>query len=74
MKLKSLMMLTSLLLVNSLSDSDYIMVYVSNSYCTDNVVPANSSQRLLIEKCIADKLNVTSLNITVGTGYEQFNK
>ena len=58
--MNSLMKLTSLLLVETLSDSDYIMVNIANTSCTDSVVPANLLQRQLIEKCIATNLNVTS--------------
>ena len=74
MKLKLLMKLTSLLLVETLSHSDHIMVYVSNTFCIDNVVPANSSQRQLIETCIVTKFHVTSLNITVSAAYERFKR
>ena len=59
--MKSLMMLTSLLLVETLSDSDHIMVYVANTNCTDGIVSANSSHQLIIENCIDTKLDVTSV-------------
>ena len=52
----SLMKLTSLLLIETLSDSDYIMVYVGNVSCTDGIVPAGSSQRLTIQQCIVNNL------------------
>ena len=58
----SLMKLTSLLLVETLSDSDYIMVYVGNVSCTDGIVSATLLIRLTIEKCIVNNLNVTSTN------------
>ena len=58
--MKSLMKLTSLLLIETLSDSDYIMVNLSNTKCTDGVIPASSSQRQLTEYCITTKLNATS--------------
>ena len=51
-KMESLMKLTSVVLVETLSDSDYIMVYVFNKKCTVDFAPANSLQRQLIEKCI----------------------
>ena len=56
----SLMKLTSLLLVETLSDSDYIMVYVGNVNCTDGIVPATLFNRLSIEKYIVNNLNVMS--------------
>ena len=68
------MKLTSLLLVETLSHSDYIMVYVSNTYCTDNVVPANSSQKQLIEMCIANKLDVTSVGINLNALCQDINR
>ena len=55
----SLMKLTSLLLVETLSDSDYIMVYVGNVNCTDGIVSADLSHRLTIEQCIVNG-NVTA--------------
>ena len=61
----SLMKLTSLLLVETLSQSDHIMVYVSDSYCTDNIVNASLSQKELIKRCIATKLDVTYINISI---------
>ena len=76
--MKSLMMLTSLLLVETLSDSDYIMVYVDNINCTDKIVPANLLQQQLIEKCIVTKLDVMitseDININVCTAYQEFNR
>ena len=71
--MKSLMKLTSLLLVETLSDSDYVMVYVSNKICTDNLVPANSS-RQLIEICIATKLDITSVRINSSTVCQEFHR
>jgi len=68
--MKSLMKLTSLLLVETLSNSDYIMVYVANNkICTDTIVPASSSQRLVIEQCIANELDVTLMDIDVCAAY-----
>ena len=61
------MKLTSLLLVETLSDSDYIMVNIANRRCTDNVVPASSSQRDLIEHCIDTQFDVTSVGINLST-------
>ena len=72
--MKSLMMLTSLLLIETLSHSDYIMVNVANTRCTDGVVPASSSLRKSVEHCIATNLNVTLMNITVCPAYEMFNR
>ena len=64
----SLMKLTSLLLVETLSDSDYIMVYVGNVNCTDGIVPATSLMRLTIERCIVNNLDViSSMNINVNS-------
>ena len=61
--MRSLMKLTSLLLVETLSPTDYIMVNVSNTKCTDNIVLANSSQQQLIEVCIANEHDVNSVDI-----------
>ena len=73
--MKSLMKLTSLLLVETLSHSDFIMVNVSNINCTDSVVSANSSQRHLIKKCIAARLeNLTSVNINPNDACYEFNR
>ena len=54
------MKLTSLLLVETLSDSDYIMVYVGNVNCTVGIVPATLLNRIAIVKCIVNNLNVIS--------------
>ena len=74
----SLMKLTSLLLVETLSDSDYIMVHVykANVYvnCTNGTVPANSSQRLTIERCIVNNLNVTSADSKVKCLCQEFDR
>ena len=65
--MKSLMELTSLLFVETLSDSDHIKVYVANNSsanCTGEIhgaaVSATISQRFMIEKCIDKNLNATS--------------
>ena len=55
------MKLTSLLLLETLSHSDYIMVNVTNISCTDNFAPADSLHRQLIEHCIATNLRGASL-------------
>ena len=67
----SLMKLTSLLLIETLSHSDYIMVNVSNESCTDNAVLASSSQKQLIEMCIIDKLDVTPVSINLNSVYQE---
>ena len=72
--MKSLMTLTSLLLVETLSDSDYIMVYVSDVNCTNLIVQATLSQRLIIENCIVNNLNVTSVDINVKSLYQEFDR
>ena len=73
--MKSLMKLTSLLLLETLSDSDYIMVYVANTNCTDKIVPATLSQRWSIEKCIETNLNVISVGISYVSGVcQEFNR
>ena len=72
--MKSLMKLTSLLLIETLSHSDHIMVYASNVSCTDSVVIASSSQRVLIEKCIDAKLDVLSSNINLCAVCQEFHR
>ena len=73
--MKSLMKLTSLLLVETLSNSDYIMVYAASTNCTDKIVSATSSQRWSIEKCIETKLNVISVDISYVSGVcQEFNR
>ena len=72
--MKSLMKLTSLLLIETLSYSDYIMVNVANTSCTDNVVPANSSQQLLIEMCIATKLEPKSVGINLTAVWQEIKR
>ena len=71
----SLMKLTSLLLVKTLSHSDYIMVYdyVANASCTSNVVPANFQQRQTIERCIDTKQYETN-NISLSAACQKFNR
>ena len=68
--MKSLMELTSLLFVETLSDSDHIKVYLVNNIsanCTGEIhgttVSATISQRFVIEKCIDKNLNVTSVDM-----------
>ena len=68
------MNLTSLLLVETLSHSDYIMVNVANTSCTDDVVPANSSQRQLIESCIDTQFHVTLVDINLSAIWQKFNR
>ena len=65
--MKSLMELTSLLLVETLSDSDHIKVYVvvneSSASCTgeiNRICTATLSHRFMIERCIVNNLNVKS--------------
>ena len=73
--MKSLMTLTSLLLVETLSDLDYIMVNVSNINCTSGIVPATLSQRLIIEKCILNNVDVTLVNdINMKTSCQEFDR
>ena len=68
------MKLTLLLLVETLSDSDYIMVYNygANGTCTDNVVPANSSQRQFIQSCVG--ANPETVNISLCAACQHFNR
>ena len=68
------MKLTSLLLIETLSDSDYIMVNISNTNCTKGVVPANSLQRKLIEHCIDTQFDVTSVSINSSTVCQRINR
>ena len=68
------MKLTSLLLVETLSDSDYIMVNIANTNCTDGVVPASSSQQQLIERCIATQFDVTLDGINSSTICQRINR
>ena len=72
--MKSLMKLTSILLLESLSHSDYIMVYVSNVNCTENVVSANSSQRQLLEHCVHTQLDVAVVDINPNALYNKFHR
>ena len=69
------MKLTSLLLIETLSDSDYIMVYVGNVNCTDGIVQAHS-HRLTIVKCIVNNLNAISevIMINVKQLCQDFNR
>ena len=70
--MKSLMKLTSLLLVETLSHSDYIMVNVANTNCTDSIVPAGSSKRHLLEECIDAKLDIISVGINPKAVCQEF--
>ena len=69
--MKFLMKLTSLLLVETLSHSDYIMIYAANEKFTENVVKVSSINQQLIARNISN-LDVTSLNITVSEKCETF--
>ena len=69
--MKSLMKLTSLLLLETLSDSDYIMVYGANEIFTDNLVKVSSVKQQLIVRYIPH-LDVTSVRITVPDMCEAF--
>ena len=72
--MKSLMKLTSLLLVETLSDSDYIMVNIADTNCTYGVVQASSSQRKLIELCIDTQFDVISVGINSSTICQRINR
>ena len=73
--MNSLMKLTSLLLVETLSDSDYIMVNIANTSCTNGVVvPANLSQRQSIENCIATKLELKSVGINLTVVWQEIRR
>ena len=67
------MMLTSHLLIETLSDSDYIMVNVSNTNCTDKFMPVNSSRQLM-KQCVDAKLDITSVGISLCVAYQEFNR
>ena len=69
--MKSLMKFTSLLLLETLSDSDYIMVYTANEIFTDNLVKVNSMKQQLIARHIS-KPDVTALKISVSDMCETF--
>ena len=73
--MKLLMKLTSHLLIETLSDSDYIMVYVSNTKCnkTDNLIPVNSSSRQLIDYCVDAELDITTV-ISLCAACKEFNR
>ena len=72
---RSLMKLTSLLLVETLSNSDYIMVYDygANGSCAEHIVPAKSSQKQFIQHCVVAELSVTD-NVSLSAAYEKFNR
>ena len=59
------MKLTSLLLVETLSHLDYIMVYVSNESYIRDVVLANLSQKQSIKIFITNKLDVMPVSINL---------
>ena len=69
--MKSLMKLTSLLIVETLSDSDYIMVYGVNDNFTNNPAKVSSLEQQLIARRISE-LNVTALKISVSDVCETF--
>ena len=73
--MESLMKLTSLLLIETLSDSDYIKVHVANANCTDEFVQATLEEKDSIANCITTKLNVTgtSADIDVYPASQEFN-
>ena len=75
MCMESLMKLTSLLLIETLSDNDYIKVLVANASCADTLVPANLEEKDSIANCITTKLNVTgtSADIDVYAASQEFN-
>ena len=68
------MKLTSHLLLETLSDSDYIMVNVSDTSCTDHFIQVNSYSRQLIEHCVNDKLDNTSFGISLHASCQEFNR
>ena len=75
MCMESLMKLTSLLLIETLSDNDHIKVHVANASCTDVFVKATLEEKDSIANCITTKLNVigTSADIDVYASSEEFN-
>ena len=72
--MESLMKLTSLLLIETLSDTDYIKVHVANASCADTFVQATLEEKDSIANCVTTKLNVTgtSANIDVYTASQEF--
>ena len=74
--MESLMKLTSLLLIETLSDYDYIKVHVADASCTNNTfVQAKVKDKDSIANCITTKLNVTltSADIDVYAASKEFN-
>ena len=73
--MESLMKLTSLLLMETLSDDDYIKVHVANASCVDTFVQAKLEEKDSLANCIATKLNVTgtSADINVYAASQEFN-
>ena len=72
--MESLMKLTSLLLIETLSDNDYIKVHVANASCADTFVQATLEGKDSIANCITTKLNVsgTSADIDVYAASQEF--
>ena len=73
--MESLMKLTSLLLIETLFDYDYIKVHVANASCADAFVQAKLEEKDSIANCITTKLNVigTSADIDVYAASREFN-
>ena len=69
MCMESLMKLTSLLLIETLSDTDYIKVYVANASCTDEFAEATLEEKDAIANCITTKLNVTGISADIDYVY-----
>ena len=72
--MEPLMKLTSLLLIETLSDFDYIKVVVVNASCTDTFVQAKLEEKVSIANCITTKLNVTgtSADIDMYAAFQEF--
>ena len=73
--MESLMKLTALLLIETLSDYDYIKVHVANTSCTNTFVQATLEEKDPIANCITTKFNVTgtSADIDVYAASQEFN-
>ena len=67
--MEPLMKLTSLLLIETLSDTDYIKVYVANANCTDEFAEATLEEKDSIANCINTKLNVTGISADIDYVY-----
>ena len=69
------MKLTSLLLIETLSDFDCIKVLVANASCADTFVQAKLEEKDSLAKCITTKLNITgtSADIDVYAASQEFN-